>query len=121
MKNAAKIIFENYGCAVLCKGGHSLNDADDILFDGNAKIFNGKKISTTNTHGTGCTLSSAIAAGLAKGFNLVESIDAAKKYISGALSAGLNLGKGSGPLNHGFNLRGESHLRLDEIHGRHAL
>ena len=104
MKNAAKIIFENYGCAVLCKGGHSLNDADDILFDGNAKIFNGKKISTTNTHGTGCTLSSAIAAGLAKGFNLVESIDAAKKYISGALSAGLNLGKGSGPMNHAFLL-----------------
>ena len=104
MKNAAKIIFENYGCAVLCKGGHSLNDADDILFDGNAKIFNGKKISTTNTHGTGCTLSSAIAAGLAKGFNLVESIDAAKKYISGALSAGLNLGKGSGPMDHAFLL-----------------
>ena len=104
MKNAAKIIFENYGCAVLCKGGHSLNDADDILFDGNAKIFNGKKISTTNTHGTGCTLSSAIAAELAKGFNLVESIDAAKKYISGALSAGLNLGKGSGPMNHAFLL-----------------
>lgn len=104
METAAKIIFENYGCAVLCKGGHSLNDANDILFDGNAKIFNGKKISTANTHGTGCTLSSAIAAGLAKGLNLVESIDAAKKYISGALSVGLNLGKGSGPMNHAFLL-----------------
>lgn len=105
MKTAAKIIFENYGCAVLCKGGHSLNDANDILFDGNAKIFSGKKISTTNTHGTGCTLSSAIAAGLAKGFNLADSIGAAKNYISGALSAGLNLGKGSGPMNHAFLLK----------------
>jgi len=105
MKTAAKIIFENYGCAVLCKGGHSLNDANDILFDGNAKIFSGKKISTTNTHGTGCTLSSAIAAGLAKGFNLADSIGAAKNYISGALSDGLNLGKGSGPMNHAFLLK----------------
>lgn len=105
MKTAAKIIFENYGCAVLCKGGHSLNDANDILFDGNVKIFSGKKISTTNTHGTGCTLSSAIAAGLAKGFNLADSIGAAKNYISGALSAGLNLGKGSGPMNHAFLLK----------------
>lgn len=105
MKTAAKIIFENYGCAVLCKGGHSLNDANDILFDGNFKIFSGKKISTTNTHGTGCTLSSAIAAGLAKGFNLADSIGAAKNYISGALSAGLNLGKGSGPMNHAFLLK----------------
>lgn len=105
MTAAAKIIFESYGCAVLCKGGHSLNDANDILFDGNVKIFSGKKISTTNTHGTGCTLSSAIAAGLAKGFNLADSIGAAKNYISGALSAGLNLGKGSGPMNHAFLLK----------------
>ena len=104
MEKAAKIIFENYGCAVLCKGGHSLNDANDILFDGEIKIFNGKKISTTNTHGTGCTLSSAIAAGLAKGLNLVDSIGAAKNYISGALNFGLNLGKGSGPMNHAFLL-----------------
>ena len=104
MEKAAKIIFENYGCAVLCKGGHSLNDADDILYNGEIKVFNGKKISTKNTHGTGCTLSSAIAAGLAKNLSLTDSIDAAKKYISGALSAGLNLGKGSGPMNHAFLL-----------------
>ena len=104
MKTAAKIIFESYGCAVLCKGGHSLNDANDILFDGNAKIFAGKKIDNPNTHGTGCTLSSAIAAGLAKGLTLIDSIDAAKNYISGALSFGLNLGKGSGPMNHAFLL-----------------
>lgn len=104
MKKAAQIIFENYGCAVLCKGGHSLNDANDILFDGNAKIFAGKKIDNPNTHGTGCTLSSAIAAGLAKGLTLIDSIDAAKNYISGALAANLNLGKGRGPMNHAFLL-----------------
>ncbi len=104
MEKAAKIIFESYGCAVLCKGGHSLNDANDILFDGETKIFEGKKISTTNTHGTGCTLSSAIAAGLAKNLNLTDAISAAKNYISGALNFGLNLGKGSGPMNHAFLL-----------------
>lgn len=104
MKKAAQIIFENYGCAVLCKGGHSLNDANDILFDGNAKIFAGKKIDNPNTHGTGCTLSSAIAAGLAKGLTLIDSIDAAKNYISGALAANLNLGKWRGPMNHAFLL-----------------
>lgn len=104
MEKAAKNIFENYGCAVLCKGGHSLNDANDILYNGEIKIFNGKKISTTNTHGTGCTLSSAIAAGLAKNLNLTDAISAAKNYISGALSFGLNLGKGSGPMNHAFLL-----------------
>ena len=102
MEKAAKIIFENYGCAVLCKGGHSLNDANDILFDGEIKIFNGKKIDNPNTHGTGCTLSSAIAAGLAKNLTLIDAIDAAKKYISGALAANLNLGKGRGPMNHAF-------------------
>jgi len=104
MEKAAKIIFESYGCAVLCKGGHSLNDANDILYNGETKIFKGKKISTTNTHGTGCTLSSAIAAGLAKNLNLTDAISAAKNYISGALNFGLNLGKGSGPMNHAFLL-----------------
>ena len=104
MEKAAKFIFENYGCAVLCKGGHSLNDANDILFDGEIKIFNGKKIDNPNTHGTGCTLSSAIAAGLAKNLTLIDAISAAKKYISGALAANLNLGKGRGPMNHAFCL-----------------
>lgn len=106
MTRAAKIIFENYGCAVLCKGGHNLNDANDILFDGEVKIFNGKRINNPNTHGTGCTLSSAIAAGLAKNLSLADSIGAAKKYISGALAANLNLGKGRGPMNHAFLLAG---------------
>ena len=105
MIKAAKIIFEKFGCAVLCKGGHNLNDANDILFDENGeKIFYGEKINNPNTHGTGCTLSSAIAANLAKDFNLIDSIKNAKKYLTGALSAQLNLGKGSGPVKHNFLL-----------------
>ena len=106
MELAAKKIFEQYGCAVLAKGGHGHNDANDYLFDGAGKWFYGRRIDTANTHGTGCTLSSAIAANLAKGYDLKVSIGRAKSYLTGALSTGLNLGKGSGPLDHGFNLRG---------------
>ena len=106
MEIAAKKIFEQYGCAVLAKGGHGHNDANDYLFDGAGKWFYGRRIDTANTHGTGCTLSSAIAANLAKGYDLKVSIGRAKSYLTGALSTGLNLGKGSGPLDHGFNLRG---------------
>ena len=102
----AKKIFEQYGCAVLAKGGHGHNDANDFLFDGAGQWFYGKRIDTTNTHGTGCTLSSAIAANLAKDFDLKTSVGRAKSYLTGALSTDLNLGNGSGPLNHGFNLRG---------------
>ena len=104
MEQAAQMIFAQYGCAVLAKGGHGHNDANDYLFDGAGQWFNGKRIATTNTHGTGCTLSSAIAANLAKGHALREAVGLAKAYLTGALSTGLNLGKGSGPLNHGFNL-----------------
>ena len=101
METAARIISEQYHCAVLCKGGHDLNDANDLLWkDGVGHWFKGKRIDNPNTHGTGCTLSSAIAANLALGYNLTESIHRAKEYLSGALSAMLNLGKGSGPLNH---------------------
>ena len=106
MERGAKKIFEQYGCAVLAKGGHGHNDANDFLFDGAGQWFYGKRIDTTNTHGTGCTLSSAIAANLAKGYDLKISVGKAKSYLTGALSTDLNLGKGSGPLNHGFNLRG---------------
>ena len=106
MERGAKEIFEKYGCAVLAKGGHGHNDANDYLFDGVGQWFYGKRIDTANTHGTGCTLSSAIAANLAKGFDLKNAVGRAKSYLTGALSTGLNLGKGSGPLNHGFNLRG---------------
>lgn len=107
MIQAAKCISENYHCAVLCKGGHKLNDANDLLYrEGSYCWFEGKRIDNPNTHGTGCTLSSAIASNLAKGFRLDESVERAKEYISGALSAMLDLGKGSGPMNHAFGLTG---------------
>ena len=106
MERGAKKIFEQYGCAVLAKGGHGHNDANDYLYNGASQWFYGRRIDTANTHGTGCTLSSAIAANLAKGYDLKASIGRAKSYLTGALSTGLNLGKGSGPLDHGFNLRG---------------
>ena len=105
---AAKYISESYGCAVLLKGGHSINDSNDLLYvDGQATWYHGKRIDNPNTHGTGCTLSSAIASNLAKGYDLSTSIQRAKDYISGALAAMLDLGKGSGPMNHAFNLSGE--------------
>ena len=108
MISAAEKISKEYGCAVLLKGGHSINDANDLLYsDGNLEWFCGKRINNPNTHGTGCTLSSAIASNLAKGFTLKKSVERAKTYISGALLDGLNLGKGSGPLNHAFNVSGE--------------
>ena len=105
---AAKKIGDDCHCAVLLKGGHSINDANDLLYaDGTTMWFEGKRIDNPNTHGTGCTLSSAIAANLAKGFTLAESVQRSKAYISGALAAMLDLGKGSGPMNHAFDLRGE--------------
>lgn len=107
MEKAAKYISEKYGCAVLCKGGHKINDADDLLWrNGIGKWFRGRRIDNPNTHGTGCTLSSAIASNLAKGYDLETSVERAKAYISGALSAMLDLGHGSGPMNHMFALHG---------------
>ena len=107
MEEAAARIYEKYGCAVLCKGGHQVNDANDFLFDGEkGKWFYGKRIANENTHGTGCTLSSAIAAGLAKGLAMEDAVEEAKDYISGALSAMLDLGKGCGPMDHAYVLEG---------------
>lgn len=106
MEKAARRISEQYGCAVLCKGGHQTNDANDFLYSNHSgKWFYGKRIDNPNTHGTGCTLSSAIASNLAKGYALEEAVQMAKEYISGALSAMLDLGKGSGPMNHAFLLK----------------
>ena len=108
MEAAARSISETYGCAVLCKGGHNLNDANDLLWrDGAGKWFQGRRIQNPNTHGTGCTLSSAIAANLAKGYGLDEAVERAKTYISGALAAMLDLGHGSGPMDHAFDLKPE--------------
>lgn len=107
MQKAAKLINDSCGCTVLIKGGHSIHDASDFFYDKNGCLwFEEKRIENHNTHGTGCTLSSAIASNLAKGFPLEESVRRAKKYISCALSAMLDLGKGSGPINHIFDLKG---------------
>ena len=106
MEKAAKAISERFGCAVLCKGGHDLNDANDLLWaDGEAQWFMGKRIDNPNTHGTGCTLSSAIAANLAKGFNLPDSVERAKAYLSGALNVLLDLGRGRGTMIHAFDIK----------------
>ena len=118
---AAIHINQTYGCAVLVKGGHNINDANDLLCaDGKIKWFYGKRIDNPNTHGTGCTLSSAIAANLAKGFDLETSVQRAKDYISNALSAQLDLGRGSGPMNHAFNLTGEYKKAADSNHEQKA-
>ena len=106
MVKAVERIGSDHHCAVLLKGGHSVNDANDLLWaDGEITWFEGKRIDNPNTHGTGCTLSSAIAANLAKGFTLTESVRRAKEYISGALAAMLDLGKGAGPMMHNFDLK----------------
>lgn len=108
MLAAAQVLSETFHCAVLCKGGHSINDANDLLYaNGSAVWFKGKRIQNPNTHGTGCTLSSAIAANLAKEYDLSASVQRAKDYISCALAAMLDLGQGSGPMNHAFALCGE--------------
>ena len=108
MEKAAQAIGETYGCAVLCKGGHDLNDANDLLWrNGTCKWFHGRRIDNPNTHGTGCTLSSAIASNLAKGCDLDTAVERAKAYLSGALAAMLDLGVGQGPMDHLFDLKGE--------------
>ena len=101
-ERAALAIAEQVGISVLVKGGHGENDANDVLArpDGSATWFEGDRVATSNTHGTGCTLSSAIACGLALGKPLEDAVGDAKRYITGALSAGLDLGRGSGPLDH---------------------
>ena len=105
MEEAAEIIWRNFGCAVLCKGGHSAGGADDVLCTkGEIVWFQGHRIDNPNTHGTGCTLSSAIASNIALGNSLEAAIRKAKDYLSGALASGLDLGKGHGPLNHVYRL-----------------
>lgn len=109
MQTAAGDIGDKYSCAVLLKGGHSISDADDLLYkNGEYKWFRGKRIDNPNTHGTGCTLSSAIAANLAKSHSLEDSIERAKEYISGALASKLDLGKGPGPLYHAYMMNDQT-------------
>jgi hydroxymethylpyrimidine/phosphomethylpyrimidine kinase len=106
MVTAAENIARKFNGAILIKGGHRLNDANDLLYQkGKVEWFYGEHINNPNTHGTGCTLSSAIASNLAMGYSLSESVSNAKKYISGALKSNLNLGKGSGPLDHTYAIQ----------------
>lgn len=105
MEEAARLIGTRYGGAVLVKGGHQIDTANDVLYqEGKLTWFYGRRIDNPNTHGTGCTLSSAIACGLAKEKTIAQSVREAKEYLSGALAAGLDLGKGSGPLDHCFSI-----------------
>lgn len=105
MIRAAKIIEECYNGAILIKGGHLVNDATDLLYEnGKVSWFKSERVLNPNTHGTGCTLSSAIACNLAAGYSLYESIKNSKKYLTGALKSMLDIGKGSGPLNHMYQL-----------------
>lgn len=101
MELAARAISNEFHISVLLKGGHRVEDANDLLYtDGKTQWLKGERIDNPNTHGTGCTLSSAIASNLAKGYDLTDSVIRAKSYLTDALRAGLNLGKGSGPLDH---------------------
>lgn len=109
MVEAAKKIGEFFEGYILLKGGHSTDDADDLLYKNSEKIWiKGERIENPNTHGTGCTLSSAIASYLAMGHDVPESVHLAKEFISGAISAKLDLGKGRGPLNHMWKIYSEN-------------
>ena len=120
MEQAAGTLAERYRTAVLLKGGHSVGSCNDLLCaDGEMIWSSGERIVTNNTHGTGCTLSSAIAANLAKGFALEEAIARAKAYLTDALNAQLDLGRGSGPLDHtlgGVGVENWMHGVPDAVH-----
>ena len=104
METAARIISERYGCAVLCKGGHDLNDANDLLWqNGNGRWFRGRRIANPNTHGTGCTLSSGHCLQSGKGLSAGDGCGTGKGIPFGALEAMLDLGKGRGPMDHLFD------------------
>ena len=106
MLRAAKQIFDKFGCAVLIKGGHAAGGASDMLYDkGDIHWYRQERIDNKNTHGTGCTLSSAIACRLAEGYPLEVSVKLAKEYLTGAIAAMLDLGRGFGPLDHGYATR----------------
>lgn len=105
MEEACLSIYALGAKTVLLKGGHLEGDPNDLFFDG--KCFHwlkGKRIYTKNTHGTGCTLSSAIASNVAKGLSLLESVQKAKEYITIAIKHSLSIGSGHGPTNHFYQL-----------------
>ena len=101
MENAARTLYGTFHVSVLLKGGHCINDANDLLYTDEHSIWiHGERVDNPNTHGTGCTLSSAIASNLARGFSLEASVRRSKQYLTDALKAQMNLGHGSGPLEH---------------------
>ena len=104
MAKAAEQIHGAYGGSVLIKGGHLRDVADDLLYQTQAVWFPAQRIDCTNTHGTGCTLSSAIASALARGYSLEEAVGIAKIYVRSAMSTGLDLGHGNGPLDHNWSI-----------------
>lgn len=106
MQSAAEILGKSCSCSVLVKGGHFRTGADDVLYtkDGTIKWYCSERFENSNTHGTGCTLSSAIAANLAKGEDMITSVALAKEYLSGAIAYGLDLGSGNGPLAHNYKI-----------------
>lgn len=116
IKKVARLISERFDSATLLKGGHNLNDANDYLYYKTKGVwFKSKRVNTENTHGTGCTLSSAIAANLAKGYKMEDSIKLAKDFLTEALAYGLNLGKGKGPMNHAFDIKDKYKKLGDEL------
>ncbi len=109
MKKAAEHLAQKFGTAVLVKGGHLHEKSVDVLYQNQESvIFDAERINTNNTHGTGCTLSSAIASHLAKGQSLTESVRCAKNYLTGALKTGFDIGKGCGSLLHNYQIITES-------------
>ncbi len=103
METVAGKLEKQYHAAVLVKGGHKAGGADDILCKAGAvDWYRGERLDNPNTHGTGCTLSSAIACGLAQGKTLEVSVREAKEYLTGAIRADLKLGRGNGPLDHNW-------------------
>lgn len=107
METAGRTLAKHFGCAVLVKGGHGIKDANDVLVepDGTATWFTSPRIDNPNTHGTGCTLSSAIASHLALGETLPQAVRSAKEYLTGALAEQLDLGHGAGPMDHAWRWR----------------